>query len=187
MDMTDPEAIDDAYARHCKDVKRYLAFDVALLAMLGADYDSSRVADNSLVDKKKRLLIGYQELRDVETTIPLFGTEVLMAAFFTSSILLGAVLNLPLDLSYPQLLWISWYFVLLFTFRGLSGVFDLRAKMYSIFGEEEDTPVQGNVLNESSGGTAGVSSSTAVELTELDTRRRTATGLLEEGRQGAGS
>lgn len=176
MDMTDPEAIDDAYARHCKDVKRYLAFDVALLANLEANHDDSRAEQTA---KKKKMLIRYQQLWEVETSIPLFGASFLMGGLLVNNVMLGALLTMS-----TFSLWAYGAISLLFEILGASR---LLGKIDSIFEEEENTLVEENAPSESSGGTAGVSSTTGVELTELDTRRRTATGLLEEGRQGAGS
>lgn len=176
MDMADPKAIDDAYTRHCKYVKRYLAFDVALLAHLEANYNDSQADQRALVVKKKKLLIRYQELWKVETSIPLSGATGLMGGLFVNNVLLGALS----DTLTSGILFILMMFLLF-----LSRMPGFVGKIYSIFEEEEKALVEGDALNQSSRGTAGVSS-TAVELTELDTRRRTATGLVEEGRSPAG-
>lgn len=176
MDTTDPEAIEDAYARHCQDLKRYLAFDVALLASLEANHDDSR-ADQ--VAKKKKMLVRYQELWEVETSIPLSGPCVIMGGLFLNNVLLGSLLGIS-NVS----LWVNGLVSLLFELQ--SGLSRLSGKIDSMFEEEENTLVEENAVVESSGGMAGESSTTAVELTELDTRRRTATGLLEEGRPPAG-
>lgn len=177
MDMADPKAIDDAYTRHCKYVKRYLAFDVALLAHLEANYNDSQADQRALVVKKKKLLIRYQELWKVETSIPLSGATCLMGVLFVNNVLIGALSN--------TLISGFLFIVLMFILSLLSGMPGFVGKIYSILEEEEKALVEGDALNQSSRGTAGVSN-TAIELTELDTRRRTATGLVEEGRSPAG-
>lgn len=177
MDMADPKAIDDAYTRHCKYVKRYLAFDVALLAHLEANYNDSQADQRALVVKKKKLLIRYQELWKVETSIPSSGAIGLMGVVFANNVLLGPLVE-PLVAG-------LFFVVMLFSLSLGSRMPEFVCKIYSIFEEEEKALVEGDALNQSSRGTAGVSS-TAVELTELDTRRRTATGLVEEGGSSAG-
>lgn len=157
--MTDPKAVDDAYARNCKDFKRYLAFDVALLASLEANHDDSR-ADQ--MAKKKKMLLRYRELCEVETSIPLFGASVLMGGLFLLNVLLGA-LSATVTTALP-------FVAMMFILSLVSGMPGLVGKIHSIFEEEEDMLVEEGALNQSNGRTAGVPR-TAFEITEWDTRR----------------
>ncbi|KAK0746784.1 hypothetical protein B0T18DRAFT_159582 [Schizothecium vesticola] len=176
MDMTDHEGIHGAYDRHRKGIGRYFSFDIALLDNLEANHDQ-----NALTGKKKKMLVRYQEMREVEASIPLSGAMILMLSFFASNVLLGVALHLS-ETSYSSALFFTGMYssTIILVGRGALSIWNSRAEIYSIF-EEENTLVEENAAEGSNGGTAGEPGA-AVELTELDTSRRTATGLVEEGR-----
>jgi len=188
MNMTDHKSINAAYGRHCKDIRRYLAFDIALLAKLEANPRASLADRKAIVEKKKKMLIQYQELRGVETLIPNFGGLCFILYLIGNDIELGFLFSAGItwlsavrgDVSLP-----AWFYYAFFFVRRIAALrlWHLGVKIYSIFEEEEN---EANGVEGWSGGTVDVSS-TAVELAKLVTRRRTATGLVEEGRSPAGS
>ncbi|KAK1831874.1 hypothetical protein QBC39DRAFT_350374 [Podospora conica] len=180
-DTADADTIHATYDHYREDIIRYLAFDVALLDHLASNPDTDL---QDIVERKKKMLIQCRQLKEIEFSTPLHGALGLILFIFISSAFLGIVLNLWHDQIGVLLLMVfigQFSSITFFLSVGFQYVLLWKTGFHSIFKEGDSITTEENAAAASSGGTPG-ESDPSVELAELDTSRRTRTGLIEEGR-----
>jgi hypothetical protein len=161
-------------------MKRYLASDVFYIRHLEALGNPQPLTSN-----KRALLMHYQKLERVKKSLPTAPAKAFLVWIFLLNISLGIVLGQTEGLA-AYVGTVLMYFLLRLTeFHSLSGLpwsaaalsgALKRSRIDWAASQEQEPPIDGGHQHHSTG----------IELNEVSATRRTATGLLEEGRSGPG-